>query len=195
MGILEQKAKERAKRKNVAEIVLKVVAGARILSAALVAPNALKAMGALGMLPHGRQREVVRRAQARMIAQKLLARNSSGFLRLTKKGEERLEELKRNNFERFRIERPARWDKKWRLFIFDIKEERKRDRDYIRRTLENMGAVPLQKSVWVYPHDCEDMIALLKADFKVGYDLLYIIAEEIENDRSLREYFNLPLPS
>lgn len=195
MSELEQKVKQRAKRKNVGEIILKVVAGAGLLSAALVAPNALKAMQALGMLPHGRQREVVRRAQARLVAQKLLARNSHGLLRLTKKGDERLEELKRNNFERFRMERPPRWDKKWRLFIFDIKEERKRDRDYIRRTLDNMGAVPLQKSVWIYPYDCEDMIALLKADFKVGHDLLYIIADEIENDCSLREYFNLPISS
>ncbi len=195
MGEIEQKVKTRAKKRKIAEIILKVIAGAGILSAALVAPNALKAMESLGIIPHGRQREVVRRAQTQMVAQKLLARNSRGFLRLTKKGEDRLEILKRNNFERFRIERPARWDKKWRLFIFDIKEERKRDRDYIRRTLENMGAVPLQKSVWVYPHDCEDIIALLKADFKVGYDLLYIIAEEIENDRSLREHFNLSLPS
>lgn len=195
MGELEQKMKKRAKRKNVAGIILRVVAGAGLLSAALIAPNALKAIKALGIFPHGRQKEVVRRAQTRLIAQKLLARNSRGFLRLTSKGEEKLEELKRNSFERFRVERPARWDKKWRLFIFDIKEERRRDRDYIRRTLENMGAVPLQKSVWVYPHDCEDMIALLKADFKVGYDLLYIIADEIENDQSLREYFHLPLQS
>jgi len=187
--------RQRAQRKNVTEIILKVIAGAGLLSAALVAPNTLKAMSALGIAPHGRQREVVRRAQARLIAQKLLARNSHGLVRLTSNGEEKLEQLKRNNFERFRMERPARWDKKWRLFIFDIKEERKRDRDYIRRTLENLGAVRLQKSVWVYPHDCEDMIALLKADFKVGHDLLYIIADEIENDRTLREHFDLPLQS
>ncbi|MDP3661394.1 MAG: hypothetical protein Q8R17_00880 [bacterium] len=195
MGELERKVKQRAKKKDVAGIILRIVAGAGLLSAALVAPNALKAMKSLGVLPHGRQKEVVRRAQARLVEQKLLARNSHGFLRLTNKGEEKLELLKRNNFERFRMTLPTRWDKKWRLFIFDIKEERRQDRDYIRRTLENMGAVALQKSVWVYPYDCEDIIALLKADFKVGYDLLYIIADEIENDRSLREHFNLPLQS
>ncbi|TSC84586.1 MAG: Transcriptional regulator, PaaX family [Parcubacteria group bacterium Gr01-1014_17] len=195
MGKLEQKVKQRAKKKNVAGIILRIVAGAGLLSAALVAPNALKAMKTLGILPHGRQKEVVRRAQARLVTQKLISRNSRGFLRLTSQGEEKLEYLKRNNFERFRMTLPPRWDKKWRLFIFDIKEERRRDRDYIRRTLENMGAVPLQKSVWVYPHDCEDMIALLKVDFKVGNNLLYIIADEIENDRSLREHFNLPLQS
>jgi len=32
---------------------------------------------------------------------------------------------------------------------------------------------------------------LLKADFKIGKDLIYIIAESIENDKSLCTNFNL----
>ena len=49
----------------------------------------------------------------------------------------------------------------------------------------------LQDSVWVYPYDCEDIIGLLKTDIGVGKDLLYMIADEIENDRHLRENFGL----
>src|SRR3989344_5509248 len=50
----------------------------------------------------------------------------------------------------------------------------------------------LQNSVWVYPYDCEDFISLLKADFKIGKDVLYIIVEKLENDWHLRKFFNLP---
>lgn len=164
-----------------------------MLSMALVAPNALKAMGALGLVPHRRQREVIRRAQKRLIAQGLLTRNAKGFVRLTAKGSEELEYLERNNFEKWRRENiPATWDKKWRILVFDIKEERRKLRDYIRGKLENLGFRRIQDSVFVFPYDCEDLIALLKADFKVGHDLLYIIADEIENDRWLRECFDLP---
>jgi hypothetical protein len=47
--------------------------------------------------------------------------------------------------------------------------------------------------VWVYPYDCEDLITLLKADFKIGKDLLYVITESIENDKWLRQSFGFPV--
>ena len=54
------------------------------------------------------------------------------------------------------------------------------------------GFLRLQDSVWVYPYDCEDFVALLKADLRLGREMLYIIAEKIENDGWLRQEFNLP---
>jgi len=57
--------------------------------------------------------------------------------------------------------------------------------------LHAVGFVLFQKSVWVYPYDCEDFIALLKADFKIGKDMRYLIADTIEGDASLRKAFNL----
>ncbi|HEY4498982.1 MAG TPA: CRISPR-associated endonuclease Cas2 [Candidatus Paceibacterota bacterium] len=87
--------------------------------------------------------------------------------------------------------RKRRWDKKWRMLIFDIREERKNIREKVRRTLISLGFYRLQDSVWVYPYDCEDLVVLLKADFKIGKDLLYIISDEIENDEFLRKAFHL----
>jgi hypothetical protein len=49
----------------------------------------------------------------------------------------------------------------------------------------------MQDSVWIFPYDCEELVALLKADFKVGKDLLYMVVEKIENDHALRLHFNL----
>ena len=53
------------------------------------------------------------------------------------------------------------------------------------------GIRRLQDSVWVYPYDCEDIITLLKTDFGVGKYLLYMIVDELENDKHLREDFGL----
>ena len=61
----------------------------------------------------------------------------------------------------------------------------------MRRTIESVGFVKLQQSVWVYPYDCEDFITLMKADFKIGKDVLYVIADKIEYDRPLKEMFEL----
>lgn len=91
----------------------------------------------------------------------------------------------------YQLDQPARWDKKWRIVIFDIPEKRRRTRDEVRRLLTSVGFYRLQNSVWVYPYDFEDIIGLLKTDLGIGKDVLYIIADEIENDKYLRQHFHL----
>jgi CRISPR-associated endonuclease Cas2 len=89
------------------------------------------------------------------------------------------------------LNRNKKWDKKWRVLIFDIPESRKSDRDKIRNSLLSIGFSKLQNSVWVYPYDCENIISLLKADTEIGDRVLYIIAEAIENEDELKKHFNL----
>ena len=91
------------------------------------------------------------------------------------------------------IKKPLRWDRRWRVVIFDISEKRKHLRERIRRLVTHLGFYRLQDSVWVHPYDCEDTIALLKVDLKIGREVLYIIADVIEFDKPLREHFKLPL--
>ncbi|MEK7108849.1 MAG: hypothetical protein AAB919_00230 [Patescibacteria group bacterium] len=89
------------------------------------------------------------------------------------------------------LQKRKRWDKRWRLVIFDIPERRRYTRDRLRIVMQGAGFYRLQDSVWVYPHDCEDFITLLKADLKIGWAVLYMIVEKIEGDEKLKEYFKL----
>jgi len=84
-----------------------------------------------------------------------------------------------------------RWDGRWRVVIYDIHENRKVLRSRLQRTIQAFGFSKLQQSVWVYPYDCEELIILLKAEFKIGKDVLYMVVEKIENDTMLKEYFGL----
>ena len=59
--------------------------------------------------------------------------------------------------------------------------------------MKEVGFVCLQDSVWVYPYDCEEFMALLKAELRVGKDVLYAIVERIENDKTIRTHFKLPV--
>ena len=77
------------------------------------------------------------------------------------------------------------------MLISDSPDKKRRVRDRIRDLFKLAGLYPLQESVWVYPYDCEDIIALLKTEFGVGKNLLYLIVEELENDRHLRSEFGL----
>src|ERR1700683_2185431 len=175
MGNLEAAGRENSKRKNIRSFVLSSVALAGILGVAVVAPNVLGAMNKLGFLPGKRQKEIINRARDRLVQQGLLNR-VDGFLKLTEKGRKALHIIEAREF---KLRQPKKWDHKWRVLIFDIPEYRKTLRDKVRRTLEAIGFVRLQDSVWIYPYDCEDLIALLKADFKIGKDMLYMIVEEL----------------
>ena len=170
--------------------VLMTVAAAGFLSMALLAPNALQALAKLGILDirGKRRKELINRSRDRLLDAGLLMRDERGYLRLLPKGEAKLRQLELHDY---RLKKPKRWDEKWRLLIFDIPERRRYTREKVRNTLQMIGFERLQDSAWVYPYDCEDLVTLLKVDFKIGKDLLYIITDGIENDLMLRKRFGL----
>ena len=43
----------------------------------------------------------------------------------------------------------------------------------------------------MYPYDCEEVLAFIRTDLRLGGGVIYLIAEGIENDKSLRIKFNL----
>lgn len=119
---------------------------------------------------------------------KLEKEDGKNYVRLTTRGERKLAQYELGEIE---IKKPKRWDGKWRVVIFDIRENRRGVRDTFRTRLQELGLVRLQNSVWVHSYDFSEVIVLAKADFMIGKDILYLIVEEIENDRWLREHFDL----
>lgn len=188
MGEIELESKRRAKRNEIRTIILQTIRLTGVLGVALIAPNVLTAMVRTGLILSPRHRELVKRSVDRLYAQGLLKHGNDG-LRLTEKGEQTLQNLKRRTFP---DKKNQRWDRKWRMLIFDIPEKRSALRAGIRRTLISNGFVRLQNSVWVYPYDCEDWLNLWKADLKVGRELLYLIVDSIEGELHLKRRFKLP---
>jgi len=125
--------------------------------------------------------------QTGLIEMKVSA-NGKKYLSLTEAGRQRLSWYKLQDY---KIVKPSRWDGKWRLYIFDIKEVRRSSRDYLRNCLRRIGFVRLQNSVWVYPYDCPELMLLIKTGMGIGKDALYLVVESIENDRWLRNEFSL----
>ncbi len=186
MGKLEEASRKRTKKNQLKKIILRTVKIAGLLSIALVAPNVIGAMGKLGLIPSPRQGDVVERTSDRLVRKGLMEWRD-GKLRLTAKGERQLLELELREL----VKRQRRWDGKWRVLIFDIPERRRGLRQKVRNTLSDIGFARLQDSVWAYPYDCEDLVALLKADFHIGDDMLYMIVDSIERDTKLKQIFKL----
>ena len=83
-----------------------------------------------------------------------------------------------------------RWDKKWRLVIFDIPERYKKARDALARTLKRMGFYQLQKSVFVHPFECDDEIDFVVEFFNLRPYVRRIRAEHIDNELHLKKLFS-----
>lgn len=115
-------------------------------------------------------------------------RSGRRYARITERGRQVLELETRKVVD----VKKKKWDRRWRVVIFDIPERRRGVRVRLRRFMEEYGFIRLQNSVWIYPYDCEDLIALAKANLRVGADVLYMIVERLERDRHLREHFALP---
>ena len=187
MGKLEKRSGRRSKRKNLQYAILQTVAIAGMLSVAFVAPNVIGALGKLGFIPNKRQKEYISSSASKLVKRGLLVYDNKRY-QMTLKGESF---LRRWQFVDFKLQKPKKWDKKWRVIIFDIPEKKKKIRDDLTWLFRKAGIQRLQNSVWVYPYDCEDVITLLKTDFGIGKDLLYLIVDELENDKYLREQFGL----
>lgn len=137
------------------------------------------------------QKSYIKRRFNQMLDQKLIVlekENGKTHVHLTDTGETKLQEYELGEL---KIERPKRWDGKWRLVIFDIHERRRRARDLLRLQLQELGLIRLQNSVWVYPYDCSEIIILFKANAMIGKDILCLTVEELENDGWLRKHFRL----
>jgi hypothetical protein len=84
-----------------------------------------------------------------------------------------------------------RWDKKWRVVIFDIPEKHKRLRDIFRTRLTQLGLYMLQESVFVSPYPCFDEVEFLRELYGVSFSVRYLLVERVEDDTLLKEHFKL----
>ena len=190
MGNLENEIKREIRITKIHKAILQTIYTAGVLSVALLAPNALKLLKPY-IKEESSQKDrkyYINLSRKRLVDKGLINYNKNGFLELTPHGNKILHKIEMNNFI---IKQPKKWDGKWRVLIFDIKENKRIIRDQIRHTLNQIGFIKLQNSVWVYPYECEDYITLLKADLGIGKEVLYMIVDKIENYNPLVKHFKL----
>ena len=168
--------------------ILTSLAVAGVLAISMVAPNTLQLLGGLGR--GNRFNERTHSSLGRLLKKGFVEFDNHKRLRLTENGKRALALMERVSKDE--SQKRKHWDERWRLVIFDVPEYRKIVRNRLRLAVQEFGFLRVQDSVWVYPYDCEELIVLLKADLRIGKDVLYAIVERIENDGWIREHFKLP---
>lgn len=97
----------------------------------------------------------------------------------------------RYKFDELAIKKPRRWDRKWRIVIFDIPEKKKVAREVLRDRLKQLGFYQLQKSVFVHPFECQREIELITRFYEVEPYVYFIRADYVDNEQKIKRKFNL----
>jgi len=193
MGAIEERARKRRRKRDLQTAAIFAIAAVGLLATPSLAPGLARAFGKKGPDARLRYRAKTVLGRLRHAGEiEFIERDGQIFARLTKKGRSTLELHK----EKLRLATPPKkkWDHQYRLVMFDVPEKRKKVRDHIRREVADAGFLRVQDSAWIYPYDCEEFIALLKAKLHIGKDVLYAIVDSIENDTWIRKHFDLPPP-
>ena len=121
------------------------------------------------------------------------------YYKITQIGREKLNQT----LPKYQKDRP--WDGKLYLITYDIPEERKKDRDYLRRYLRKIGGGMLQHSVWLTPYNPKGLVVdfvrqtglgglILVSELKEGSgiggrDIFQVVEEVYKLDKLNQEYW------
>lgn len=174
-------------RGKLAKEILKVLAVGGILVASMALPNlpqVLKFLGVVGAKDKFR----VKRTIYNLKEKRLVNFHKNDAIEITEKGKKRVLQY---DIEDIDIKIPLKWDGYWRIVIFDIPEKFKRARNALNRKIKDLGFFPLQKSVFVYPHECRNEIDFVSEFFDIGKFVHYIVAKELDSEKFLKQHFSL----
>ena len=177
---------------KIAEMILETISGFSEMIPYMIAPNARKDFKIFWednkkfSSPSYVNRTIERFTRLGFIKYKIIGQKH--YLSLTDKGRQKLLRYKLSGLS---LGVPKYWDHKWRVIIFDICEEKRGLRDMLRNQLVYIGFERLQNSVWIYPYECEEFVHLLKTDFGLEEDVIYMTVDDLENEDKFKKIFDL----
>ena len=127
----------------------------------------------------------------RKLVEIIQEKNGKTKVILTNTGEKRVKEF---CFEELRIQKARKWDKKWRVLVYDIPTKPKvynNAREALRAKIKEIGFVQLQKSVWVCPYECEDEILFLSESYRVTKFIEIFTVDKMLHSERLKRKFKL----
>ena len=84
-----------------------------------------------------------------------------------------------------------KWDKKWRVVMFDVPEKLKKIRETLRYQLKKLGFLELQRSVFVLPYECGNEIEYIIEFYNIRKYVRMLIVDKIDNEIDLKRKFSL----
>ena len=186
---------KRSKKETLSRLVLKALVFANEVYEALddLTPVAMKRVSLQRKIQHFAGKNIKTRSyQIKRTIERLEDKGliviDGDFVHLSRSG---LERGLFENIDHF-IKKPKRWDKLWRVIIFDIPVEKNKARASLRRKFQELGFYQIQKSVFVYPYPCEEEIMFISKFFGVEKFVEIILAKKLgEKEEKIKSFFDL----
>lgn len=174
------------KQKFVAKQIIIAIGVLGVISAVMVAPGLAKAIPLLKKIDIARVNQELKRLHRRGLVEIIKRKNGITTVKLTKEGKKKLARYKIDLLE---IEKPKKWDGKWRVIIFDVPVKKNSARESLRKKMKRLGFYRLQHSVFVHPYPCLEIVQFLRDYFGVSSEVEYLEVERLESQNKLIEYF------
>lgn len=121
---------------------------------------------------------------------------NQGLVRVFRRGDVNYIQLtSRGNIEtllaKAKVEKQAKWDRYWRLIIFDIPEKNRNTRGKLRWLLKKNNFYKLQASVFISPYALNrEAVAYLKETKLINF-IRILKVSEIDDDQDIKKIFKL----
>ncbi len=97
--------------------------------------------------------------------------------------------LKQNEIINKLSEKRKKWDGKWRMVSFDIPNDLNQIRYTLRKILVSSGFLQIQKSVYIYPHSCREILDFLKENKEYNKFIVYSEISFSTKDKEWKKHF------
>lgn len=176
------------------EILFIAIAGPILLSS-LFAPNAVQILKPLlkwrknwDKIDRRHIREAIRRLNQKRLID-LEEKYDKLYVKITENGKKL---LKNFDYDDLKLPQSKKWDKKWRLVIFDIPEKKQKERRAFSVKLKDIGFYPLQESAFIYPFDCRNEMDFICEFFSISRYVNYCTIDALDKrEGDLRNFFSL----
>lgn len=154
--------------------VIKIIGFAGAVGMAMVAPNATVLIDTyMKRLDKKNARRTLDYLKYHKLVE-VRVENGQNQYRLTTKGVDRYQKIQ---IDELRIVTPKKWDKKWRLVVFDIPQIHQKQRHRLLHALRVLNFYMLQQSVWIHPFECEKEVGVLLNYLKLEKNVSFMVVE------------------
>ncbi len=153
----------------------------------ILMPGLSKAFGAFAKSKNY-QRDVIKRLEKEGFVKIRHSSNGKIEISITQNG---CTKILKYNLGTMQLIQKKKWDKKWRLILFDVPEKRKVMRDALRRKIKELGLLKIQQSVYIYPHQCDREMDFLISYFKIRPFVKYFTIERFNGDGEYKEHYKI----
>lgn len=190
-NIIEKFIESKSIGASAAKILLLIVASGGIVFAGAAMPGifgAAKAFKSGSKFSKKQYRDAFYNLKKRKLIEIIDEKGGKSKVVLSLNGKKKIKEF---DFDKLSIEKPKKWDRKWRVLIFDIPTTKtyNRARDAMRSKIKELGFFQLQRSVWIHPFPCEEEILFVAENYNVQKYIEMLTVEKLLHEEYVKSKF------